>query len=175
MTKHLMVFRPSFIEFSRGWPPVDGGWKGPVTLTTHAIRDFVTLPMQRLACCKTQYRGCSCCQNTVVSFCLPQLLSKEHCISISPTKRLGTLRSGKQVTRSSTPISEKEPHLGYRKWTVAKTSAAVTPVLEMQRIMKKMVSPLRVKILHSNSVVIDPPYMVISGWQLQWKLQPSIN
>ena len=42
-------------------------------------------------------------------------------------------------------MSEKGPSLGYRKLTVAKISAAETPVLEIGRIVKKLSAP-RVKL-----------------------------
>ena len=49
---------------------------------------------------------------------------------------------GKQVARGSTPCWKRSQSLGYRKWMVAKISAAETPVLE---IVKNKLSRLRVK------------------------------
>ena len=57
------------------------------------------------------YCGCSWCQHTARSVCLPQLLSKRENTAFEWVLQSarGLSSPGKQVARSSTPLLEKKP------------------------------------------------------------------
>ena len=136
-----MVFRSNFdiiIEYggiTKGCVHPLWGFSDPTYTIWLVAETFLLL--------ETRYCRCSWCQNVVGLF----WLCRQRGRTLQLTLFYEALRNFQvqQVARSSTPCIEKEPSLGYRVWTVAaKLSAAKPPMLEVGRIVKNMLSALRV-------------------------------
>ena len=100
-------------NFQGGCPPVNQGWKGPVTLTTHAIWGFsdpahaIWWVVEITLAVKLNIVGVAVAKMQWCHFVYPSCCQKNTAFQLVLQSAWGLLRSGKQVARSSTPCRKR--------------------------------------------------------------------